>query len=75
MTLEISVTLPEELYQELIEAAREAQCSPKQFATECVEAALATRRLPRARELSREEVLGRRNVLQRGERVVTACEE
>jgi hypothetical protein len=44
--LNFSLTLPEEMYRELIESCRECQCSPKQFAAESLESVLASRRLP-----------------------------
>jgi hypothetical protein len=43
----VELILPDELITELEDAARERRCSPLQFATETVEAALAERRLPR----------------------------
>jgi hypothetical protein len=44
--LSFSLTLPDELYRELIAGCRECSCSPKQFAAESLEAVLASRRLP-----------------------------
>jgi hypothetical protein len=44
--LSFSLTLPEALYQDLIEDCRNRSCSPKQFAAEALEAAIATKRLP-----------------------------
>lgn len=46
MELNFSLTLPEEMYRELIEGCRECRCSPKQFAAESLESVLASRRLP-----------------------------
>jgi hypothetical protein len=45
--LTFSLTLPDALFQELIVAAKDCKCSPKQFVTECLECVLASRRLPR----------------------------
>jgi hypothetical protein len=45
--LNFSLTLPDALYHELIEACQGSNCSPKQFAAETLEGALASRRLPR----------------------------
>jgi hypothetical protein len=45
----ISLTLPDELYNELIDGCRERRCSPKQFAAESLESVLASRRLPRVK--------------------------
>ena len=45
--LNFSLTLPDELYRELIDSCRERSCSPKQFAAESLESVLASRRLPR----------------------------
>jgi hypothetical protein len=42
-----SVSLPDVLAQELLEAARECRCSPKIFAAQSVESVLASRRLPK----------------------------
>ncbi len=47
MELIFSLTLPEELYRELIDSCRERSCSPKQFAAESLEIVLASSRLPR----------------------------
>lgn len=47
MDLNFSLTLPDELYRELIDSCRERSCSPKQFAAESLEIALASSRLPR----------------------------
>jgi hypothetical protein len=44
--LNFSLVLADELYGELKEACQESQCSPKQFAAQLVESALASRRLP-----------------------------
>lgn len=49
MTLDFTVTLTDELYRELIEATKECQCSPKQFAAESLESVLASRRLPKVK--------------------------
>ncbi len=46
MELSFSLTLPEALYRDLIEDCRNRSCSPKQFAAEALEAAIATKRLP-----------------------------
>ncbi len=53
MTLDFALTLPDELYRELIEAAKDCQCSPKQFAEESLHSVLASRRLPRIRRTSK----------------------
>jgi hypothetical protein len=45
--LNFSLTLPDELYRELIDSCRERSCSPKQFAAESLEIVLASSRLPR----------------------------
>jgi hypothetical protein len=45
--LNLSLNLPDVMFQELVEAARECQCSPKIFAAQSVESVLASRRLPR----------------------------
>ena len=45
--MELIVTLPEEMLDELREAARERACSPNQFAIESLECVLASRRLPK----------------------------
>jgi len=45
MTFELA--LPDELINELTEAARDAQCTPREFACESVCSVLASRRLPR----------------------------
>lgn len=47
MELNFSLTLPDELYRELIDSCRERSCSPKQFAAESLEIVLASSRLPR----------------------------
>ena len=46
MELNFSLTLPDAMYREFIEVCRECNCSPKQFAAESLESALASRRLP-----------------------------
>jgi hypothetical protein len=52
-TKQLLVTLPAELYLELVDAAAssymrdESPCSPEDFARECIESALASRRLDR----------------------------
>jgi hypothetical protein len=48
--LNFSLTLPDELYRELINGCRERSCSPKQFAAESLESVLASRRLPHVRQ-------------------------
>jgi len=48
--LDLSLDLPDPLYQELLEAAFECRVSPKIFAAECVESVIATRRLPAVKE-------------------------
>jgi hypothetical protein len=45
--LTFTLTLPEVMYHELIEACEGSRCSPTQFAAETLEGALASRRLPR----------------------------
>jgi hypothetical protein len=45
--VELIVTLPEEMIDELRLAARERSCSPRQFAIETLEVAMASRRLPK----------------------------
>lgn len=50
MELNFSLTLPDALYQDLIEDCRNRSCSPKQFAAEALEAAIATKRLPHVAE-------------------------
>jgi hypothetical protein len=45
--VELTFTLSQTLFSELVDACKESQCSPRQFAGECVEAILAERRLPR----------------------------
>jgi hypothetical protein len=45
MQLNFPLTLTEKLYAELIQATRECECSPKQFAAESLESVLASRRL------------------------------
>ena len=47
MELTFSLTLPDALYHELIDACQGSNCSTKQFAAEVLEGALASRRLPR----------------------------
>jgi hypothetical protein len=47
-SLDLSLSLPNELFQELIDAAVESRVSPKIFCEQTVECALASRRLPRA---------------------------
>lgn len=47
MELSFSLTLPDALYQELIDGCQECRCSPKEFAAQSVESVLASRRLPR----------------------------
>ena len=44
--MELELTLADEMLAELHDAARECQCSPRQFAIDCVESVLASRRLP-----------------------------
>ena len=46
MELNFSLTLPDSLYDELLEGCRVCKCSPKQFAAESLESVLASRRLP-----------------------------
>jgi hypothetical protein len=46
--MELIVSLPEEMLEELRLAARERGCPPHQFAIETLESVLASRRLPRA---------------------------
>jgi hypothetical protein len=41
----MELTFADEMFHELIEAARERHCSPRQFAVETLEAALADRRI------------------------------
>jgi hypothetical protein len=43
--LDFSVDLPEELTAELYESAKECQISPTKFASQAIEATLASRRL------------------------------
>jgi hypothetical protein len=50
--LNFSLTLPDELYRELIDGCRERSCSPKQFAAESLESVLASRRLPTVKPAS-----------------------
>lgn len=45
--MELTFTLSQALFSELEEACKESRCSPRQFAGECVEAILASRRLPK----------------------------
>lgn len=47
MEFNFSVSLPDVMFQELLEAARESRCSPTIFAAQSVESVLASRRLPR----------------------------
>ena len=47
MELNFSLILPDALFKELEDAARECRCSPKIFAAQSVESVLASRRLPR----------------------------
>jgi hypothetical protein len=42
----LDLDLPAPLHGELLAAAKEAQVNPELFAAECVEATLASRRLP-----------------------------
>lgn len=46
--MELIVTLPEAMLDELRLAARDRGCSPRQFAIETLESAIASRRLPKA---------------------------
>ena len=46
MRLILDLDLPGPLHGELIAAAKEARVNPELFAAECVEATLASRRLP-----------------------------
>jgi len=46
--VELIVTLPEAMLDELRLAARDRGCSPRQFAIETLESAIASRRLPKA---------------------------
>lgn len=46
MQLILDVVAPE-MSDELAQAARDCLCSPRQFALECLESVLASRRLPR----------------------------
>ena len=46
MRVTLDLDLPAPLHGELLEAAKEARCNLEVFAAECVEATLATRRLP-----------------------------
>ena len=45
--MELIVDLPEAMLDELRLAARERSCSPRQFAIETLESAIASRRLPK----------------------------
>jgi hypothetical protein len=49
--VKVTISLRDELFNELVRASREASAdltfSPQQFAAECVESILASRRLPR----------------------------
>jgi hypothetical protein len=45
--VELIVDLPEAMLDELRLAARERSCSPRQFAIETLESAIASRRLPK----------------------------
>lgn len=47
MELNFSLSLPDALFQELVDAALECRCSPKIFAAQSLESALASRRLPK----------------------------
>ena len=60
MELNFTLTLPDALYHELIEACQGSNCSPKQFAAETLEGALASRRLPRVQVAAYGAQLGRR---------------
>ena len=62
MEFVFSMTIPDTLYQELIEAARESRCSPKIFAAQSVESVLASRRLPRVAQGSHGPRIGGREV-------------
>lgn len=46
MELKFSLKLPTAMNLELLRACRESNCTPKQFAAEVIESALASRRLP-----------------------------
>ena len=48
MELTFSLKLPDALYRQLITACEECRCSPKQFAAECLESVLASRRMHKA---------------------------
>lgn len=50
MELNFTLTLTEELWRDLIADCTECSCSPKQWASEAVEAAIASRRLPKVPE-------------------------
>lgn len=49
MELIVSVTLPDPLFDELMEAAKGCRCTPSQFAAEAIESVIASRRLPHVR--------------------------
>jgi hypothetical protein len=42
----VELMLADEMLNELEKAARACQCTPRQFALDCVESVLASRRLP-----------------------------
>jgi hypothetical protein len=45
--LNLTLTLPDALYNELLDGCREASCHPKIFAAEALQSVLASRRLPK----------------------------
>jgi hypothetical protein len=45
MRLDFSLTLPDELYEQLIDDCRVCEILPKQYAAEALESAIASRRL------------------------------
>jgi hypothetical protein len=47
MRLDFSLTLPDELYEQLIDDCRVCEILPKQYAAEALESAIASRRLPK----------------------------
>ncbi len=47
MELTFSLSLPDEMHAELVQAAVECRCTTRDFAGQVLEAALASRRLPR----------------------------
>jgi hypothetical protein len=47
MKLDFSLTLPDELYAQLIDDCRVCEILPKQYAAEALESAIASRRLPK----------------------------